>query len=147
MAFFFSSHSNSPHNSCYSSNGEPSVSPSGNTFHHVGLPFAPIQPPVPPTLMNNCSASPEHSTGSSHHSSGSPTLGIHGGTPLSQIGANSNPCPTTSSQQDSFLHAGPNSGSSGEEDEDFLEERNLNVVSCRNMQLQSCDHGCSSILW
>ncbi|OXA61113.1 Homeobox protein PKNOX2 [Folsomia candida] len=120
------SHSNSPHNSCYSSNGDTPVSPTptGNVFHHAGLPFSAAQSSIPPVLMNNCNASPEHSTGSSHHSSNSPTLGsIHGGTPLSQIGVGANnsipPGPTTSNSQDSFLQA-PNSPSSGEEEEDYL---------------------------
>lgn len=85
-----------------------SPTPTGNVFHHAGLPFSAAQSSIPPVLMNNCNASPEHSTGSSHHSSNSPTLGsIHGGTPLSQIGVGANnsipPGPTTSNSQDSFL--------------------------------------------
>jgi len=118
----------SPGGSCYSSSngGDPSVSPlyhgisSGG--HHQGHPHAghflqnsvnsshqsapSVSSSAPVPALLNPSPDPNSSTGSSHHSSGSPTgLGIHGGTPLSQIGANSNPCPTTSSSHDTFVQS------------------------------------------
>ena len=124
-----SSHSNSPHHS-FSSNGDASVSPPNSgvfhlqssggfppssSYHHHGSSNNNNNNNLPSSNnslnnSNNTSAplnlghvSPDHHSNSNSNSSHlpPPPSGIHGGTPLSQIGANSCPPPS----QDSFVQS------------------------------------------
>jgi hypothetical protein len=121
----------SPGGSCYSSSngGDPSVSPlypginNNNNHmnnHHghqsflqsgIGGASQSVCPGGVPSLLNPSPEDPNNSsTGGSSHGGGSPVAGgIHGGTPLSQIGANSNPCPSgaapSSSSHEAFVQS------------------------------------------
>lgn len=146
-----SSNSNSPHHSSFSSNGDiNSVSPpinnnnnnNGPVFlnhpHHTHL-----QPhhhqqyhPYPPQSSSPGLGGGDHSSsGGGDSTSVSPPMGIvHGGTPLSQIGANSCPPPPASSSsagsgvQDPFgnvqshhhCDTPPTPSSSVDDDDDYL---------------------------
>jgi len=127
-----SSHSNSPHHSSFSSNGDASVSPPSNGMFLHHHPAAAVTPPA--SYHNNVGtvmsgslggpagvgggasavslghASPDLHSSNSNQSSqsnasqypiGSSSAGIHGSTPLSQIGANTCP-PPLSLSQDSY---------------------------------------------
>ncbi|CAG7722354.1 unnamed protein product [Allacma fusca] len=119
-----SSHSNSPHHS-FSSNGDASVSPPNNGVFHlqnVGGIAPSYHPHLAPNNLNSSNqvnlghVSPEHNSSNSSNHLPPPPAGIHGGTPLSQIGANT--CPPPSSQ-DSFVQTPP-TPSSVEDDDDYL---------------------------
>ncbi|ODM94948.1 Homeobox protein PKNOX2 [Orchesella cincta] len=131
-----SSNSNSPHHS-FSSNGDVSVSPpmhnnnNGPVFlHHnnTNQQYGHHQVTSPPQFPPHDTSSPaaDHGGGDSTttSSSVSPPIGIvHGGTPLSQIGANTCAPPQQGSEQSfvqSHCDTPPTPSSSVDDDEDYL---------------------------